>query len=108
MHEYDATEFAFRNGEERGYLRGFADGIHASGIAPIQWRDAKKYPFQPETEMDYLVVTGDEYGSHFLWMWESDDTGNGDPSTVLFWVPVEFPVEIFMNAEDPEDGRADD
>lgn len=107
MHEYDATELAFRNGEERGYLRGFADGIHASGIAPIQWRDAKKYPFKPEPEKYYIVIFEND-ADWYTFLLNDDLLGVDDPSTVRFWVPMELPIELGMNAEDPEDGRADD
>jgi hypothetical protein len=106
MHEYDATELAFRNGEERGYRRSFADGIHASAIAPIQWRDAKKYPFQPEAGKEYFVITE---GAK-RWYWYRYDPGEPPEFVehVRFWVPMELPIELGMNAEDPEDGRADD
>lgn len=99
MKEYDATEVAFKNGESKGYSRGFADGMNAAGIAPIQWRDAKKYPFVPEAGTEYFVILNGEDG----WCWyqfdEFDQLSPVDTSDVRFWVPMVLPAEITWEGE---------
>lgn len=65
MDKYTAQEEAYKRGHEDGaaagaaesYSAGFADGLKASGIAPIQWRDADDVPLRPEFGTDYLVLT---------------------------------------------------
>lgn len=93
MKEYDATEVAYKN----GFGAGFAEGLAAAGIAPIQWRDAAKCPFQPEDDEEYFVIL--EGSDRWYWC-RYDMLDPFDASKVRFWVPMVLPIEIKSNKEE--------
>lgn len=57
MDKFTMQEEAYKRGHEDGVKAGYAAGLEASGIAPIQWRDADTVPLKPEFGTDYLVLT---------------------------------------------------
>lgn len=100
MKEYDATEVAFKNGHEqgevKGYERGFADGLAAAGIAPVQWRDVCDVPFDPEGDADYLLICDGFSDQAFRWkeLILHDrllHLVGRERFRVLFWCPIQFP-----------------
>lgn len=95
MKEYDATEVAFKNGHEqgevKGYERGFADGLAAAGIAPVQWRNVSDVPFDPEEDADYLLICDGFSGQAFRWKDPILQIIGREKFRVLFWCPIQFP-----------------
>lgn len=89
MKDYDATEVAYKN----GFGAGFAEGLAAAGIAPIQWRDAAKCPFKPESGTEYFVVL--DGSTEWIWYAHGLPTEN-----VRFWVPMVLPIEVSGETEE--------
>lgn len=103
MDIYTMQEEAAKRGEQKGYERGFGDGLAAAGIAPIQWRDVRDVPFKPEDGTDYLVILQEIRGRALCW----DDSIlriiGREKYTVLFWCPIQMPLELAeRKAEDDE------
>lgn len=55
MRDHDATEAAYKNGR----AAGFADGIAAAGIAPVQWRSVRDVPLPDGGDVILWTADGD-------------------------------------------------
>ena len=87
MKEYDISEVAYKN----GYSAGFGDGLAAAGIAPIQWVDASKVPFEPQPLTDYALIFKRQSDIAMIWTSGLIFALGLNPDDVLFWCPVNIP-----------------
>lgn len=86
---------------ENGHRAGFAEGIAAAGIAPIQWRAAANMPMPDKVDLILWTLDGDYYSGqlarsgrvgyyHMIVdrygaaVWIPEDK-------VVFWAPIQNP-----------------
>lgn len=107
MKDYDATEVAFNNGKAKGdaegYERGFGDGLAAAGIAPVQWRDVRDVPFKPDEDTDYLLILAEFRRQAFRWKDPILQIIGREKFRVLFWCPIQMPLELAERKAEDDD-----
>ena len=87
MKDYDIAETSYRN--------GYAAGLAAAGIAPIQWRDEANVHFDPQDGEDYLVTFREFPTRPFLWRDCVLAVVGRDNFTVWLWCPIQIPSPDF-------------
>lgn len=100
MDEYTATETAYKNGR----AAGFADGLAAAGIAPIQWRDARDLPLPERGDVILWTADGDFRSGQITRSGRAgyvhlvvDRLGTAvwiPAGAVAFWCPVQPPLKM--------------
>ena len=103
MDIYTMQEEAAKRGEQRGYERGFGDGLAAAGIAPVQWRDVRDVPFKPDEDSDYLLILAELRRQAFRWKDPILQIIGREKFRVLFWCPIQMPLELEERKAEDDD-----
>lgn len=103
--KYKSITEAYDAGKDIGYGYGhgdgYAEGIRAAGIAPIQWRDARVCPFKPVAGVQYIVLTEiidpadgevkvNPSPKIFCILWVDPDVS---VASIRYWCPIQIPED---------------